>query len=1378
MNSFLLTIAGFLILVLSAAFAVPHLIDWASYRYVFEAQATKLVGRTVGVGGDVRLSLLPTPVLRFEGVEVADEKGSFERPLAKAQSLTIWLSVPPLLSGTLEAREIEIEKPELNLSVDEEGRGNWHDLGGSGVDLPFAPQAVAFEAINIVDASVTLRRGGANDPWSVDGLSGVFSAKSLDGPFKFTGAYGPEKSPMQIRFSTTRVEDNGTVRVKGSVRQKGESNYAIDGTFTGFNDAPRFDGTLTAQLASEGDLLATGKAGAEVPIEIKSAISASLRGARLTNLEATLRREDRPQTINGSVSTTWHDGLRLDASIGTRWFDFDPMLGSKDTGAKGPAAALATLADRVLTQTRRVQSGRLRLAIDQAILAGDIVNDFAVDFSIDREGLELANVSGRLPGDNEIALRGRLEREEGGPAFRGDVTLVGRKLNRLLRWTGWKGESLPATAETGDFSLQAALTASPVELTFEKVQGTALDTAFTGALRYETGQRREFALELDSDRIDVARLFGPSATPKTLLAWAFGDESSDKKDADGKPKPGNDGEGGSWLKETSAEFDLRVGTMVVPNVGDLAVDAKLHMAKGDLKIRRLMVSAATGLVIRAEGALSGLGSRPDGKLTMSVDGPDAKSVASLATLLEIPGDKVGETQLTALSPMRIVMALESKDDDDRSLEARVGGTLGVSNVSLTGRYQGDVTAFDKAKLSLRGTVSNQDGRALISQLFSNMTAQSLARLGTERGILTLAIDGTVETALDTRLSLDAAGLKFVLDGKAQMNDGGLQVGGRTALRADDLAAGLVLVGYDLGPQEVARPIALRAQLAKAGGIYEFTELTGQVGEDPVSGRVRVDLSKSVPHMDAKLNVSNSSLGALLSPTVDWRPKPKKRNTRNRRKRPYWSDRSFAGELLEGLEGKVALQAARLELADAIELQNAELEAVLANGVLDIKKLKGSLFDGVFDATAKLTRRGTNLALVSKVAAKGLRLDRITGIQRETPLADGKMDIEFALAGEGLSPNGLAAGLTGQGEMRLDSGTLSGLSPDVLRQFVESANAPRQGDKKRARRIKAQVVTALRDARFRFQEAKTGFVVRNGTATFEDMVLENDQGTAKVTSYVELTSLKLDSEWVLKTPVDAQTQIEPQITLTFVGPLSEFGQLNPDVDTQSLERYITMRRMEQDVERLEKLEVPKPPDPTTALPEDNTTGLQGGAAPIGGAPLGERPRTNERRREGAVPETANPALDRATAGEPAPNTREPAALRVAPVREQPAARRTGTAPVVPVERAPARQVPAQPTRRPDPAPREAAVPPAPRPSAPRETIVAPTADRVPTQTRQTDRNETPPQPNVAAPAAQPQPVPPETAAVNAEQRAERADEPPPPRQRGRFNVLDLLRDFTD
>ena len=59
MNSVLLWIAGLLVVLLGSLFAVPYFIDWNSYRGVFEAEASRILGREVRIGRPLGFSRLP-----------------------------------------------------------------------------------------------------------------------------------------------------------------------------------------------------------------------------------------------------------------------------------------------------------------------------------------------------------------------------------------------------------------------------------------------------------------------------------------------------------------------------------------------------------------------------------------------------------------------------------------------------------------------------------------------------------------------------------------------------------------------------------------------------------------------------------------------------------------------------------------------------------------------------------------------------------------------------------------------------------------------------------------------------------------------------------------------------------------------------------------------------------------------------------------------------------------------------------------------------------------------------------------------------------------------------------------------------------------------
>ena len=145
MNNGLLFLGGLLVFVLSALFAVPNLVDWNSYRGVFEEEASKVLGREVRVGGSVNLKLLPVPYVRFEKVRIANDRGQTGEPFVRADSFTMWLSGPALLRGVLEASDIELNKPVLTLAVDKSGGGNWSNIRLRSGELPFVPRDVTAQ---------------------------------------------------------------------------------------------------------------------------------------------------------------------------------------------------------------------------------------------------------------------------------------------------------------------------------------------------------------------------------------------------------------------------------------------------------------------------------------------------------------------------------------------------------------------------------------------------------------------------------------------------------------------------------------------------------------------------------------------------------------------------------------------------------------------------------------------------------------------------------------------------------------------------------------------------------------------------------------------------------------------------------------------------------------------------------------------------------------------------------------------------------------------------------------------------------------------------------------------------------------------------------
>ena len=88
MQTTLLGIAIALILALLAALVGPHFVHWNDHRAFFEAEASRLVGIKVRVGGDIDAALLPFPSVTLRAIAIGP---AGEASRLRARSLRIEL---------------------------------------------------------------------------------------------------------------------------------------------------------------------------------------------------------------------------------------------------------------------------------------------------------------------------------------------------------------------------------------------------------------------------------------------------------------------------------------------------------------------------------------------------------------------------------------------------------------------------------------------------------------------------------------------------------------------------------------------------------------------------------------------------------------------------------------------------------------------------------------------------------------------------------------------------------------------------------------------------------------------------------------------------------------------------------------------------------------------------------------------------------------------------------------------------------------------------------------------------------------------------------------------------------------------------------------
>ena len=96
MQTTLLGLAIAFIIALMAALIGPYFIDWNQFRPQFEAEATRVIGAPVRVGGELDARLLPTPSLRLRSVVVG---GANDLGKVRADKLDVEFSLGSLMRG-------------------------------------------------------------------------------------------------------------------------------------------------------------------------------------------------------------------------------------------------------------------------------------------------------------------------------------------------------------------------------------------------------------------------------------------------------------------------------------------------------------------------------------------------------------------------------------------------------------------------------------------------------------------------------------------------------------------------------------------------------------------------------------------------------------------------------------------------------------------------------------------------------------------------------------------------------------------------------------------------------------------------------------------------------------------------------------------------------------------------------------------------------------------------------------------------------------------------------------------------------------------------------------------------------------------------------
>jgi hypothetical protein len=443
-------------------------------------------------------------------------------------------------------------------------------------------------------------------------------------------------------------------------------------------------------------------------------------------------------------------------------------------------------------------------------------------------------------------------------------------------------------------------------------------------------------------------------------------------------------------------------------------------------------------------------------------------------------------------------------------------------------------------------------------------------------------------------------------------DRALAAKGDVRVAAQDLGRVMTLAGLSIGSGAGSVPVAGTIAAAHDGAKLTLASPSLKIGEASVSGVVTYSAAgEAAPaRVEAELSADAASLPGLLS-VLSAAPAEKSATAiaveapaAGRRRRSeeavvavlptpsIWPEQAFDFAPLEGITGTVKASLRSLNLEPGLSMKDARFDIAIEPGKFDVKRLEGAVLGGKSVSNFVLEKQPAGATLSGKLA--------ISISSKGSSETGGNDDVEGDVAafdmtfnGRALSPSAMISSMTGKGSLSLGDVTLSGVAPrgvaDVADEALQ-AKAVLTGEP-----LQNAVRTALKATQLRLGKVTIPATIADGVLKLDRVQVDTAEGRATFDTALDMQTLMIDSEWKIegKALVRAQPTVAgaavvgaapagvpqpakisrtllPPVAVVYAGRLADLGTMAPSIEVGALERELTVRRMERDVDELERL----------------------------------------------------------------------------------------------------------------------------------------------------------------------------------------------------------------
>jgi AsmA protein len=383
---------------------LPFFFNAEKYKALLENKVSAMTGRSFSVGGDVALSFFPFVGASFSDLRLGNPTGFETTEFLSIKSFEVRVKLLPLLSRDVQVKRFVVDEPQIVLTKDANGRGNWQfdEKGAETEAAPSEPATPAQETagelpirslavadFSVSNGSIVWFDNATGERQAIDQLDVTLTDLSFDRPVGLSLSARKDDKPIAANGTVGPIGRNpqkAPIPLELKIEALSELAVTLNGTLASLAEAPRSDLAVTVSEFSPRKLLAklgpperieTADAGVLNKLSLKADVDAGPQAIIVSN--GTMMLDDSTMTFKARIADFSRPDIAFEADLDR--IDLDRYRPPKSTetvhGAPEQPPRDLPAKDASQTNGRKGENNRdlaalRRLLLDAALTIGEM----------------------------------------------------------------------------------------------------------------------------------------------------------------------------------------------------------------------------------------------------------------------------------------------------------------------------------------------------------------------------------------------------------------------------------------------------------------------------------------------------------------------------------------------------------------------------------------------------------------------------------------------------------------------------------------------------------------------------------------------------------------------------------------------------------------------------------------------------------------------------------------------------------------------------------------------------------------------------------------------------------------------------------------------